>query len=150
MTTLEHTRTQSTTTRLWTGAAAAAFAALLFPRVNAVIYDHEKIWQLDSEAKVLAPLVVVVTFLLFAAIGLPLWRTGRLASASVVIGVVGLLGVVAYWMSVPIALGGLAVTLGTEALHRDDAGLRRGRAQAGVALGAVAMLAGAVLWLFNV
>ena len=149
MTTVTQTR-PVTVAPLWKGAGLTALAALLFPRVNAVIYDHEKIWQLDDEAKVMAPLVVVVTLVLFAAIGLPLWRSSRIATASVVVGVLGLLGVVAYWMSVPIALGGLAVTLGTEALRRDDAGLQRGRARAGVALGAVAMLGGAVLWLLNV
>ena len=145
-TTLEQTRTESTS-RLWTGAAVTAFAALLFPRVNAVIYDHEKIWQLDSEAKVMAPLVVAVTFALFAAIGLPLWRSRRLATASVVVGVIAVLGVVAYWVSLPIALGGIGVTLGSEAVRRGDTRLA---VRIGIVLGALAALAGAVFWLLNV
>ena len=145
-TTLERTRTESTS-HLWTGAAVTAFAALLLPRVNAVIYDHEKIWQLDSEAKVMAPLVVLVTLVLFAAIGLPMWRGNRLGTGSVVVGVVAVVGVLAYWVSLPIALGGIAVTLGSEAVRRGDTRLS---ARIGIVLGALAALAGAVFWLLNV
>jgi hypothetical protein len=142
---LEHTRT-ATKSPLWIGAGLTAAAALLLPRMNAVLYDHEKIWHLDSEARVLAPLVVVVTVALFAAVGLPLWHRRGLATGSLVVGVVSIIAVVAYWMSLPIALGGLAVTLGLESVNRDDA---RVRARVGMALGALGILAGAVLWLTN-
>ena len=142
-TTLEPTRTESTA-HLWTGAAVTAFAALLFPRVNAVIYDHERIWHLDSEAQLMAPAVVVVTLVLFAAIGLPLWRSRRMATASVVVGAVAVLGVVAFWISLPIALGGIAVTLGAESVHRGEPTVA---ARIGIGLGALAVLAGAAFWL---
>lgn len=147
MTTLDPTLTRPGAAALWKGAALTAFAAVLFPRVNAVIYDHEKIWQLDPEARFMAPLAVAVALALFAAVGLPLWRTARLAVASLVVGVVALLGVVAFWLSAPIALGGLAVTLGVEAVRRDAASRL---ARAGVLVGALAVVVGAVMWLAGV
>jgi hypothetical protein len=146
--TLSHTTTRS---HLRTGAGITAAAALFFPRVNAVIYDDEKIWQLDPEARVLAPLVVIVALGIFAAVGPWAWRGGanRPARAGLVVGVLALVGVLAYWISLPIMLGGLAVTLGVEGLRRGDEG-HRGRAQAAVALGAVAALGGALFWLLGV
>lgn len=146
------TQTTGTTaglTPLWKGAGLTAFAALLFPRVNAVIYDDERIWHLDSEARVLAPLVVLLSLAIFAAIGTAAWRgpRSRAALVAMVTGVVGVLGILAFWISAPIMFGGLAVTLGVEGLRRSaDAGRRR-HAVAGIVLGLFAMLAGAVLWL---
>jgi hypothetical protein len=148
MTTVDRTSTRTAnTSELWKGAGITAVAALLFPRVNAVIYDHEKIWQLDSEAKVLAPLVVVVTLALFAGVGLPLWHNTRQARGSLVIGILAAITVVAYWSSLPIALGGLAMTLGLEGLRRDN---RPSYCWVGIILGAIGVVAGATLWLANV
>lgn len=151
MATMSHTRTASPATRanLWKGAGLTAFAAVLFPRVNAVIYDHERIWQLDREAAVLAPLVVVVCLALFAAIGTAAWRgTGnRPALVSLVCGVVAILGVLAFFVSAPIMFGGLAITLGVEGLRRAPDRGRRGLAIAGTTLGVLGALAGATLWL---
>jgi hypothetical protein len=146
MTTDLDTRTTTSRAPLWTGAAVTAAAAVLLPRVNAVIYDHEKIWHLDPEARVMAPLVVVVTLVLFAAIGLPLWNRRGLATGALVVGIASLLAVVAFWVSLPIILGGLALTLGRGCLSRGDS---RMRARVGLTLGALGVLAGAALWLVN-
>jgi hypothetical protein len=151
MTTVDQTRTRTRTapsSLFWKGAGLTAVATVLFPRINAVMYDHEKIWQLDKEAAVLAPLVVVVSLVVFAAIGVPLQRSRRAATASLVVGVLAVLGFVAYWISLPIMLGGLAVTLGIVSLEQSEPA-HRGFARAGVVLGAVAALAGAVSWLIN-
>lgn len=150
MTTVDQIRTRTATPSLfWKGAAVTAAAALLFPRINAVMYDHEKIWHLDKEAAFLAPIVVVLSLTVFVAIGLPLLRTGRAATGSLIVGAVAVLsGVVAYWISAPIMLGGLAVTLGLSALEQPQRG-GRGFARAGVVLGAVGVVGGAVLWLTN-
>jgi hypothetical protein len=112
--------TTRSTSLLWKGAALTAIAALLFPRLHHVIHEDGAIWQFDSEAKVLAPLVVVVAFALFAAIGYPLWRArgNGIAIGSLVLGVLSIAAVVAFWISAPIMLGGIAVTLGLEALDR--------------------------------
>jgi hypothetical protein len=150
MTTIASPRVESRSL-LWRGAGLTAFAALLFPRLNAVMYDDERIWQLDREAMVLAPLVVLVALGVFAAVGIPAWRGAhnRPARAAVVCGVLGVVGVLAYWISAPIILGGLAVTLGVEGRRRAAEG-RRGEAVAGIVLGAIGVVLGAVLWFANV
>src|SRR5262245_11346089 len=68
-TTTQHITRPHAATSLWKGAALTAAAAVLFPRVNAVIYDDQKIWQLDPEAAVLIPVVVIVTLAVFAVVG---------------------------------------------------------------------------------
>src|SRR5690349_21429076 len=118
------TPTVSSTAAFWKAAGVTAFAALLFPRLNAVMYDHEKIWQLDAEARIMAPLVVVVAL--------------------------AVVGVLAYWVSAPIILGGLAVSLGYQGVRRGAGAPGRRRATTGLALGALAAVAGAALWLTNV
>ena len=151
MTTLD-SRTAPTqvgsTATFWKAAGVTAFASVLFPRLNAVLHNDQKIWDLDPEAQVLAPLVVMIALAIFALIGRPLWR-GRgttPGTASLVTGVLALVGIIAFWISAPIILGGLAATLGYEGMRRgDQAG--RGRAITGLVLGAVAAVAGATTWL---
>lgn len=141
--------TSGSTTRLVQGAVATAVGAVLLPRVNAVIYDHERIWHLDHEAAVLVPVVVLVTLALFAVVG-PLSLRGsgnRPAATSLAVGVVSVVGVLGFWISAPIILGGLAVTLGLEGRQRDG---RHRAATAGIVLGTLGMLAGATMWLAGV
>src|SRR3954447_1959199 len=104
MTTVTTVASPRTRSHLWTGAAFTAAAALFFPRMSAVLQDGEKIWQLDSEARVLAPLVVAIALGVLAAVGPWAWRgtRNRPARIGLVVGVLAVLGVVAYWMSVPI------------------------------------------------
>ena len=136
---------------LWKGAGLTAAAAVVFPRLNAVLHDDLKFWELDPEARVLAPLVVVLTLLVFALVGTAAWRgTGnRPATAGLVCGVLAVVGILAFWLSAPIVLGGLAVTLGTEGLRRQALG-RRWQAVAAVALGVAGVVLGALLWLVDV
>jgi len=60
-------RVHSEKTTIGRGAVLTAAAAVLFPRVHAVIYQHQAIWQLDREAAILIPAIVVGTLLLFRA-----------------------------------------------------------------------------------
>jgi hypothetical protein len=67
-------------------------------------------------------------------------------NVALVCGVLGLVGVVAFWLSAPIVLGGLAVTLGVEGRRRADQG-RGTVALAAIVIGAVAFVVGAAIWL---
>jgi len=149
MSTLTAARAE-TMTHLWKGAGLTAAAAILFPRLNAVMYEHEKIWQFDGEDRVLAPLVVAVALALFAVVGSIAWRgtRNRPALAGLVFAILAVLGVVAYWISAPIMLGGLAVTLGVEGRRRAERGRAR-IATVAIAIGGLATAAGATLWLTN-
>ena len=135
------------TTFLWQGTLATAVLAGLAPRVNAVIYDHEHIWHLDPEARVLLPLVVVLPFVLAATVGVWAWRgrSTRAATTGLVLAVLSVLGVVAFFVSAPIVFGGVAATLGLEGRRRS--GGRSRRAIAAVVVGLLACLGGTVLWL---
>ena len=140
--------TTSTTTRLWQGALATGVLAGLAPRVNAVIYDHERIWHLDPEARVFFPLVVALPFVLAATVGLWAWRgpRNRPAVAGLVLAVLAVVGVLAFFVSAPIVFGGLAATLGLEGRRRAAEG-RAGMATVALVLGLLACLAGTGLWL---
>jgi hypothetical protein len=142
------TGTTRSTTRLWQGALVTGVLAGLAPRVNAVIYDHEHIWHLDPEARVLLPIVVALPFAVAATVGAWAWRgtRNRPALVGLVLAVVSVLGVVAFFVSAPIVFGGIAVTLGAEGRRRADEG--RGRmATVAVVVGTVACLGGIALWL---
>ena len=107
----------------------------------------------DLEGVVLIPLVVALTVALFALLGG--WamrdRAGRNRPATVglVCGVLGIVGVLAFFVSAPIVFGGLAVTLGVEARRRAEVEGRGGLAHAAIAVGAVAFTLGAALWGFG-
>lgn len=140
--------TARSTTRLWQGALVTGILAGLAPRVNAVLYDHERIWHLDPEARVLLPVVVALPFVLAATLGLWAWRgpRNRPALVGLVLSIVAVLGVVAFFVSAPIVLGGIAATLGLEGRRRSDEG-RATMATVAVAIGLLACLGGTVIWL---
>lgn len=140
-----------TTTRLWQGALATAVLAGLAPRLNAVIYDHESIWHLDPEARVLFPLVVALPILLAATVGRWAWHgpRGRPALVGLVLSVLAVVGVLAFFVSAPIVFGGVASTLGLEGRRRAEEG-RAGLATVAVVLGVVACVGGTALWLVGV
>lgn len=140
--------TTRSTTRLWQGALATAVLAGLAPRVNAVIYDHERIWHLDSEARVLLPIVVLLPLVLAATVGVWGWQGSRNRPALVglVLSILSVLGVVAFWVSAPIVLGGIAATLGAEGRRRTEEGRSR-MATVAVVLGLLACVGGTVIWL---
>jgi hypothetical protein len=57
-------------------------------------------------------------------------------------------GVVAFWLSAPIVLGGLAVTLGLQGRRLAQTEGRQREAVAAVVVGACAVAVGAVIWSF--
>lgn len=136
---------------LWIGAAATAISAVLFPRLEAVKNEEVALWDLDTEALVLAPLIIVLTLALFGLLGTWAWRdtteTNRPAKVAAIAAPLGLVGVLAFFLSVPIILGGLAVTLGTEGRRRAAREGKRTRALIGVVAGAIAFVVGAAIWL---
>lgn len=136
--------------RLRTGALVTAAAAVLFPRLNAVLHDGQALWEVDAEAAVFIPIIIGITLVLFATLGRRSWRgdstRNRAARTGLVCGVLGILGIVAFWISAPIILGGLALTLGLEAVRRAPVAGRRGEAVAATALGGIAVLIGAATW----
>jgi hypothetical protein len=71
--------------------------------LEAVKNEDVAIWDLDSEAVVLAPVIIVLTFALFAFPGRWAWRdtTGanRPAKVVAVAGPLGLVGVLAFFLS---------------------------------------------------
>ncbi|MEO8291190.1 MAG: hypothetical protein ABI649_09390 [Gaiellaceae bacterium] len=138
-------------TILWRGAAATAFAAVFFPHLEAVKNEDRPLWELwphDREGLLLVPLLIVLTIALFALLGGWAWSGARNRPAKVglICGILGLVGVVAFFLSAPIILGGLAVTLGVEGRRR--AGTEGGATQAlaAIILGAVAVAVGAGIW----
>lgn len=126
-------------------------AAVLFPRLEAVRNEDAAIWELDSEARVLVPLIVVLTLALFALLGRWAWRRestdNRPAKVALICGVLGLVGVLVFFVSAPIILGGLALTLGVEGMRRAPREGRNRQALLGLVLGAVAFVVGAAIWL---
>ena len=151
-TTTDHPTEVRDATPLWRGAGVTAVAAILFPRLNAVMYDHQKIWELDREAAVLIPIAIVVCLALFATVGLWAWRgrDNRPAVVGLVVGALGLVGILAFFISAPIMLGGLATTLGLEGIHRAQHDGRLVAARVATGLGVLAILVGAVIWLVGV
>jgi len=138
----------------WRAAVATAVAAVLFPRLNAVLYDHERIYEVDREAAVLIPIIVMLTLALFAAVCSralrPSGKPNRPARAGLVAGILCVPAIAMFFLSLPIVLGGLALTLGMEGLDRAAAEGQRGRALAAVVLGCIGVVAGAVLWLAGI
>lgn len=138
---------------LWVGAVITAVAAGLFPRLNAVIHEDVPIWHLDPEARILLPLVVALPLAMFAFLGRWAWRgrsdgRNRPATVGLVCGVVGVVGFVAFYLSLPIAFGGLALTLGLEGKRRASVQGRTRHAITAIVLGTAAAVGGASVWLF--
>ncbi len=140
-------------TILWRGAAATALAAVFFPHLEAVKNEDRPLWELwphDREGWVLVPLIILVTIALFALLGRWAWSdTGarnRPAKVGLVCGILGLVGVLAFYLSAPIIFGGLAVTLGVEGRRRAATDGRGTQALAAMVLGAIAFVIGAGIW----
>lgn len=136
--------------RLRNGALLTAAAAVVFPRLNAVLHDGQAPWELDAEAAAFIPIIVAITLLVFTTLGRWSWRadsgTNRAARTGLICGVLGILGIVGFWISAPIIFGGLALTLGLEAVRRAALAGRRGEAMVASTLGTISVLAGAGIW----
>jgi hypothetical protein len=142
-------------TMLWVGAGATAAAALFFPKIEAVKNNDVSPWELfvffapsDREGLLLVPLVIVLTIALFALLGGWAWRGARNRPAKVglVCGILGLVGVLAFFLSAPIIFGGLALTLGVEGRRRAETEGRGTQALGAIVLGSVAFVVGAGIW----
>jgi hypothetical protein len=155
----QETRARRNRTLLWRGAFATAAAALFFPKIEAIRNDDAPLWELavffapgDREGLILVPLVILLTVALFALVGGWAWRDSgapnRPARVGLVAGILGLAGVLAFFLSAPIIFGGLAVTLGLEGRRRATTEGRATEAIAAIAVGAVAFLVGAGIWVF--
>ena len=107
----------------------------------------------DLEGVVLAPVVVLLTIALFGLVGRWAWQDdeGRNRPAKVGFGssLLGLAGVLAFWLSAPIIFGGLGATLGMEGRRRMVTEGRGTLAAAAIGVGAVAFAVGAAIWVFG-
>lgn len=142
---------RSQKTILWGGAAATALAAVFFPHLEAVKNEDRPLWEFwphDREGLLLVPLLIVLTIALFALLGGWAWSGARNRPAKVglVCGILGLVGVLAFFLSAPIIFGGLALTLGVEGRRRAGTEGRGTQALAAIVLGAVAVVVGAGIW----
>lgn len=149
-TTAARTHARTTGLTLRRGATLTAIAALLFPRLNAVLHEGQALWQFDTEAAVLIPVIVAATLVLFGTAGRWAWRsTGSNRTADVALATAGVsvLAIVAFWISAPIILGGLAATLGLESHRRAPEQGKGKRALAATIIGLAALAAGALIWL---
>lgn len=145
---------------LWTGAIVTALAAVFFPRIQGIRDRDESWWRLlwfvvpqDLEGVVLVPIVILLAIGVFALVGRWAWRDtdarNRPAKVGLACSLLGLVGVVLFFLSAPIILGGLGVTLGIEG-HRRSATEGRGvQAAAAIAVGAIAFAIGGSIWVFS-
>jgi hypothetical protein len=140
---------------LWGAAALTALAAVFFPHLEAVKNEDRPFWEFwphDREGMILVPLVIVLTIALFALIGGWAWSARAARNRPAMVGLVsaalGLVGVLAFWLSAPIILGGLGLTLGLEGRRRAGTEGRGRQALAAVVVGAVAFVVGAGIWVF--
>jgi len=150
---MQETQVRPQKTILWGGAAATALAAVFFPHLEAVKNEDRPLWELwphDREGLILVPLIIVFTIALFALVGGWAWSasstSNRPAKVGLVCGILGLVGVLAFFLSAPIIFGGLAVTLGVEGRRRAGAEGKGTQALAALVLGAVAFVIGAGIW----
>jgi len=146
-------------TLLWAGAALTASAAVFFPRVQGIRDTDDSWWRLatffvpqDREGLVLVPLVILLTIALFGVVGRWAWEDSsarnRPAKVGFVCALLGVVGVLAFFVSAPIIFGGLGATLGVEGRRRRDTEGRGALAAAAIAVGAAAFAVGAAIWVF--
>jgi hypothetical protein len=144
---------------LWLWATATAAAALFFPKIEGIRNHGRSPWQLlyffvplDLEGLILIPLIVAATFALFWFVGGWALRDvggrNRPARVGLVCGLLGVVGIVAFWLSAPIILGGLAIMLGTQARRLAITEGRAGEALGAIVSGTCAVAVGAVMWSF--
>lgn len=145
---------------LWLFATATSAAALFFPKIEGIRNHGRSAWGLlyffvpmgDMEGLILVPLIIAVTFALFWFLGGWALRDAharnRPARVGLTCGILGIVGVVAFWLSAPIILGGLAIMLGLQGRRLGALEGRSGEAVAGIVTGTCAVVIGAVMWSF--
>lgn len=144
---------------IWAWATITAAAALFFPKIEGIRNHGHSAWgllyffiPLDLEGLIIIPPLIAITFVLFRYLGGWALRDAngrnRPARTGLVTGALGIVGIVAFWVSAPIVLGGLAIMLGL-AGRRLAAVEGRGVASSiAITLGITAATAGAIMWSF--
>ncbi len=138
-------------TRVWWAGLLTLAAAAGFPRLNDYISPSENGGRLDREELIGLIAIAAATVLLFGV--LARWAvqappdSGRPATVGLVCSILGLAGILLFWVSAPIILGGLGATLGYEARRRRALAGHGRMAFAAVVIGGVAALIGIVVWL---
>jgi hypothetical protein len=146
-------------TLLWGGAIFTAAAAVFFPRIQGIRDQDESWWRLlwffvpqDVEGVILIPIVVGLTLALFALVGRWAWRDtdgrNRPALVGLVCSALGIAGVLVFFLSAPIILGGLGTTLGVEGRRRASIEGRGALALAAIVVGVFVFGVGASIWAF--
>jgi hypothetical protein len=147
-------------TLLWVGAAITALAAVFFPRIQGIRDRDESWWRLawffvpqDLEGVILVPVVILLTLGLFALLGRWAWKDtdgrNRPARVGFVSSLFGFVGVVAFFLSAPIILGGLGTTLGLEGRRRARTRGRGSLAAAAIVIGILSFGFGAAIWVLG-
>jgi hypothetical protein len=107
----------------------------------------------DLEGVILAPVVILLTLGLFALVGRWAWKDAdgrnRPARFGLVCSLLGFVGVLMFFLSAPIILGGLGTTLGLEGRRRAPTEGRRTVAAAAIVIGLLAFAVGAAIWAFG-
>ena len=75
--------------------------------------------------------------------------SGRPARVGLVCSILGLVGILLFWVSAPIILGGLGATLGYEARKRAAVAGHGRMAFSAMVIGGVAAVIGVVIWLLG-
>jgi hypothetical protein len=138
-------------TRLWWAGLLTLVAATGFPRLNDYLSNTENGGRLDREEAIFLIVIAAVTMLLFGLLGR--WAmqaprdSGRLARVGLVCSILGLVGILLFWVSAPIVLGGLGATLGYEARLRSAVAGHGRMALAALVIGAMAAVTGMGIWL---
>jgi hypothetical protein len=144
---------RATTTRLWWAGLLTLVAAVGFPRLNDYFSSSENGGRLDREEVVGLLVVAAVTIALFGL--LARWAvhapavSGRPAKVGLVCSILGLVGILAFFVSAPIVLGGLGATLGYEARKRAAVAGHGRMALAAMVIGGTAAVIGIVIWLLG-
>jgi len=137
--------------RIWWAGLLTLAAAVGFPRLNDYISQGENAGRLDREEAVGLLVIAAVTVVLFGV--LARWAvqaapdSGRPATVGLACSILGLVGILAFYVSAPIILGGLGATLGYEARQRAPIVGHGRTALAALVIGGIAALIGIVVWL---
>jgi hypothetical protein len=144
---------------IWAWATITAAAALFFPKIEGIRNHGHSAWgllyffvPLDLEGAIIIPPLIAITFVLFRYLGGWALRDAnvqnRPARTGLVTGVLGIVGIIAFWVSAPIVLGGLAIMLGLVGRRLAAVEGRGVESSVAITLGVTAATAGAIMWSF--
>ena len=156
---IHRSRLEAPYVSVWAWATITAAAALFFPKIEGIRNHGHSMWgllyffvPLDLEGLIIIPPLIATTFVLFRYLGG--WalrdanRRNRPARTGLVTGALGIVGIVAFWVSAPIVLGGLAIMLGLAGRSLAAVEGRGAESSIAIALGITAATAGAIMWSF--